>query len=67
MKKDKQQISESRRSFLKKAGIGASTAAASVAVPSVAMASPEDAEPEKKQKGYQLSQHILTYYKNASR
>jgi hypothetical protein len=52
---------------LKKAGIGASTAAASVAVPSVAMASPEDAEPEKKQKGYHLSQHILTYYKNASR
>lgn len=67
MKNPKQQISQSRRTFLRDAGISGGIAAAAVTVPGVALADAESGETEQKPgDGYRLTQHILDYYKSAA-
>ena len=63
--KDQQPKNQLRREFIKKSAIvGAGVAATAVASTSVIADVPTTAgKPE--QKGYQLSQHVLDYYKSA--
>ena len=58
---------ESRRDFIRKSTlVGAGVAAAAV-VPGSAVASVSEDKPEaKKQKGYQVTQHVIDYYKSAA-
>ena len=66
MKDNDQPRDQERRAFIKKSTlVGAGVAAATVtASPVIAEAGPSSNEP-KKQKGYQLTQHVLDYYKSA--
>jgi hypothetical protein len=68
MKKSKQQISQSRRRFLRDAGISGGIAAVAVSAPSVAVAQSDEetGAGEKQQEGYRLTSHILAYYKSAA-
>ena len=65
MKNKSQPKDQQRREFIKKSAIvGAGVAATAVASTSVIADVPTTAgKPE--QKGYQLSQHVLDYYKSA--
>ena len=67
MKNDEQPRDEKRRAFIKKTTLaGAGVAAASMtATQVIADAGPSPDEPAT-QKGYQLTQHVLDYYKSAS-
>lgn len=67
MKKSKQQVSQSRRKFLRNAGITGGAAAVAASAPGIAMAeaTPEDGK-DKPQEGYRLTKHILDYYKTAA-
>lgn len=66
-KPSQQALDEQRRSFVKSSvllGAGAATAAA---LPGAAVAATEPAKaPESKQKGYQVTQHVIDYYKSAA-
>ncbi len=66
MKKNSQLKDQERRQFIKKSTlIGAGVAATSMASTS-AIADLDDDSPQKpEQKGYQLTQHVLDYYKSA--
>lgn len=67
MKKDDNTVSESRRKFLRDAGIGSGAAVVAAAAPAVAVAEPEaDDKPDKQAEGYRLTRHILAYYKSAA-
>ena len=67
MKNPKQQISQSRRKFLRDAGVSGGVAAAAVTVPGVALADAESGEREQKPgDGFRLTRHILDYYKSAA-
>ena len=66
MKKNSQLKDQERREFIKKstlvgAGVAATTMASSQAVAQVA----SDPAEKPAQKGYQLTQHVLDYYKSA--
>ncbi len=66
MKKKTQPKDQERREFIKKstlvgAGVAASTMATTEAIAQVSI---DSAEPTRK-KGYQLTQHVLDYYKSA--
>ena len=67
MKKSKQQVSQSRRKFLRNAGITGGAAAVAAGAPGIAMAeaTPEGGE-DQPQEGYRLTKHILDYYKTAA-
>ena len=67
MKDPKQQISQSRRKFLRDAGVSGGIAAAAATAPGMALAEVNDdtAQP-KADEGYRLTRHILAYYKSAA-
>jgi hypothetical protein len=68
MKNPKQQVSKSRRKFLRDAGISGGIAAVAASTPGVALAESPDsvAEDQKPEQGYRLTDHILAYYKSAA-
>ena len=68
MKKIKKDLDRQRREFIKKstlvgAGIAATAVAPGVASAGVSVDRPED----KPQKGYQLTPHVIEYYKSAAK
>jgi len=67
VKKIKKYLDKERREFMKKSTlVGAGIAAAAVA-PGAATAGVSDDKPEdKQQKGYQLTPHVIEYYKTAA-
>ena len=67
MKKTKIELDKQRREFIKKSTlVGAGVAAAAVA-PGAAMADvTPDKSDDKQQKGYQLTEHVIDYYKSAA-
>ncbi len=67
MKKIKKDLDKSKREFIKNSTlVGAGLAAAAVA-PGAAASSVSSGKPEdKKQKGYQLTPHVIEYYKSAA-
>lgn len=67
MKKKIRKPDNSRREFIKSSAIAGAGLAAGAALPGAAMASVSDDGPEKKkQQGYQLTQHVIDYYKSAA-
>jgi hypothetical protein len=67
MKNPKQQISQSRRKFLRDAGVSGGIAAVAASAPGVTLAeSEEGAAGRAPREGYRLTRHILDYYKSAS-
>jgi hypothetical protein len=68
MKESKQNVSQSRRKFLRDAGATGGLAAVAASAPGIALAegSEEGAATEKPSEGYRLTQHILDYYKSAA-
>ena len=66
MNKKTQLKDQERREFIKKSTlVGAGVAASAIAsTEAIAQVSGEAAEPPR-QKGYQLTQHVLDYYKSA--
>ena len=68
MKKAKQQVSHSRRRFLRDAGVSGGAAAVAATAPGVALAENPEADngQKKEQQGYRLTDHILAYYKSAA-
>ena len=65
--KQRKQISQARRGFLRNAGIGAGATAVAAVVPGTAFAEVDQADVKGKQEqGYHLSQHILDYYRSAA-
>lgn len=63
----KDEILQSRRSFLRNAGISSGVAAVAATLPGTVAATVEPEEKaETTEEGYQLSQHILDYYKSAA-
>ncbi len=67
MKDPMQQVSHSRRQFLRDAGVAGGAAAVAAGAPGIALAedSGEVAE-HKPAEGYRLTKHILDYYKSAA-
>ena len=67
MKKIKSDLDKKRREFIKKSTlVGAGVAVAAVA-PGAAVADVSTEKPEdKQQKGYQLTPHVIEYYKSAA-
>ena len=67
MKKNHAIQNQDRRSFLRKtAAAGTGVAAASLAGTEALAASSETAPEAPEKKGYQLSEHVLKYYKSAT-
>jgi hypothetical protein len=67
MKNPKQQVSQSRRKFLRDAGVSGGIAAVAATAPGVTLAkNPQSDVDNKADEGYRLSEHILAYYKSAA-
>lgn len=67
MKNPKQQVSQSRRTFLRDASISGGIAAVAATTPGVALAETVDTPAEQNpQEGYRLTKHILAYYKSVA-
>ena len=68
MKNPKQQVSQSRRKFLRDTSISGGAVAVAASVPCVALAERPDEEAGQKdtEQGYRLTEHILAYYKSAA-
>ena len=67
MKKSEQQVSQSRRQFIRDAGISSGVAAVAASVPATALAeTPDEGNEDSAHKGYRLTDHILAYYKSAA-
>ena len=68
MKDPKQQVSQSRRKFLRDAGITGGIVAAAAATPGIALAETDDpaSRADGPGEGYRLTDHILAYYKSAA-
>ena len=67
MKKQKTDFNHQRREFVKKSALATVGVTAATVLPGAAMAG--DASPDtesKQQKGYQLTQHVVDYYKSAA-
>ncbi|MCB1788550.1 MAG: twin-arginine translocation signal domain-containing protein [Chromatiaceae bacterium] len=65
--KNPKQVSESRRKFLRDAGVSGGMAAVAAAIPGAVIAETgNDAAEQKAAQGYRLTQHILDYYKTAA-
>ena len=66
MKTKSQPKNQQRREFIKKSTlVGAGVAATAVASTSAIASVETDATEKPEQKGYQLTQHVLDYYKSA--
>lgn len=66
MKRNSQLKDQERRQFIKKSTlIGAGVAATSMASTSAIADLDSDSPQKPEQKGYQLTQHVLDYYKSA--
>ncbi len=66
-RKDQLALDERRRTFVKSSVLLGTGTAAAGALPSAAVASIDTkSAPEPKQKGYQVTQHVIDYYKSAS-
>lgn len=67
MKDSKQQVSQSRRRFLREAGVTGGIAAVAAGAPGIVLAeSTTESTEQKPEQGYRLTQHILDYYKSAA-
>lgn len=67
MKNPKQQASQSRRKFLRDAGISGGVAVVTATAPGVVLAETPQADAKQKpEEGYRLSEHVLAYYKSAA-
>lgn len=67
MKNPKQQVSQSRRKFLRDAGVTGGIAAVAATAPGMALADTVESDAEQKpEQGYRLTKHILAYYKSAA-
>ncbi|MCP5413555.1 MAG: twin-arginine translocation signal domain-containing protein [Chromatiaceae bacterium] len=67
MKNPKQQVSQSRRKFLRDAGVSGGIVAVAATTPAVALAETgEVSAGDKPRDGYRLTEHILAYYKTAA-
>ena len=68
MKKQHKQTDQQRRKFLRGSIATGAGAVIATAVPAVAISNTSDSadQPEKESAGYQLSQHILDYYKTCA-
>jgi hypothetical protein len=64
MKHDDSQTT-SRREFLKAGAVISTGAALTTLLPATAAVEPEESAGKPKSKGYQLTQHVLDYYKTA--
>ena len=66
MKKNDQPRDQERRAFIRKSTlVGAGVAAATVTATPVIADSVSPSDQPQTQKGYQLTQHVLDYYKSA--
>ena len=66
-KSDQIKLDSDRRGFIKLSAVAGAGVAASVMLPGVALATPEESKTEAStQKGYQLTPHVLQYYKSAA-
>ena len=67
MKKIKKDLDKQRREFIRNSTlIGAGVAAVAVAPGAAAVGVTSEKSEDKKQKGYQLTPHVLEYYKSAA-
>lgn len=67
MKKIKKDHNKTRREFIKNSTLVGAGVVATAVLPGTANASTSIDRPEdKKQKGYQLTEHVLEYYKSAA-
>ena len=66
MKKTKKDLNKTRREFIKSSTLVGAGVVATTVLPGTAIASSSMGEPEEKQKGYQLTEHVLEYYKSAA-
>jgi hypothetical protein len=67
VKKTKNDLNKNRREFIKNSTLVGAGIAATAVIPGAVSASSEIEKPEdNKQKGYQLTAHILDYYKSAA-
>jgi len=67
MKNSKQQVSQSRRKFLRDAGVSGGIAAVAATSPGIALADTTESGAEQQpERGYRLTEHILAYYKSAA-
>lgn len=67
MKDPKQQVSQTRRKFLRDVGVSGGIAAAAAAAPGIALAEMADDKTDPNQhEGYRLTEHVLAYYKSAA-
>lgn len=67
MKDPKQQVSHSRRKFLRDAGIAGGAAAVAAGSPGVVLAEDSgEMAGQKPTEGYRLTKHVLDYYKSAA-
>lgn len=58
-------VNESRRNFLRAAGLGSAGLAAAVLAPVVSPVDPAERPEEPQGKGYHLTDHIRKYYETA--
>jgi len=67
MKDSKEQVSQTRRKFLRDATVTGGIAAVAASAPGVALAeTSEEGAAQKPSEGYRLTKHILDYYKSAA-
>ena len=67
MKKMKNDLNKTRREFIKNSTLIGAGVAATAVLPGAAIASSKiEKTKDKEQKGYQLTEHILEYYKSAA-
>lgn len=67
MKKTKKELDASKRDFIKKSALGGAGIVATAVVSGEAVAAISvDDEQSRQDKGYQLTQHVLDYYKSAA-
>jgi nitrous oxide reductase len=67
MNDSKQQVSQSRRKFLRDAGIAGGAAAVAAGSPGVVLAEDvKETAAQKPTEGYRLTKHVLDYYKSAA-
>jgi len=66
VKKIKKDLNKTRREFIKSSTLVGAGVVATTVLPGTAIASNSVGEPEEKQKGYQLTEHVLEYYKSAA-
>ena len=67
MKKIKKDLDKQRREFIKKSTLVGAGVAATAVAPGAAIAGvPAHQSEDKQQKGYQLTPHVIEYYKSAA-